>query len=53
MEEQTAASGRWLQPPEAIGWLTAAVAAPFRLVQRPFAGTRFGTGLVAVARRPG
>jgi SAM-dependent methyltransferase len=53
MQEQTAASGRWLQPPEAIGWLTAAVAAPFRLVQRPFAGTRFGTGLVAVARRPG
>lgn len=53
MQEQTAASGHWLQPPEAIGWLTAAVAAPFRLIQRPFARTRLGTGLVALAHRPG
>ena len=52
MDEQTAASGHWRQPPEAIGWLMAAVALPFRLLQRPFARTRFGTGLVAVARRP-
>ncbi|HTR32688.1 MAG TPA: methyltransferase domain-containing protein [Gaiellaceae bacterium] len=52
MAEQTAASGRWLQPPDAIAWLTAAVAAPFRLLQRPFARTLLGTGLVAVARRP-
>jgi len=53
MAEQTAASGRWLQPPDAIAWLTAAAAAPFRLLQRPFAGTLLGTGLVAVARRAG
>lgn len=52
MAEQTAASGRRLQPPDAIGWLTASVAAPFRLLQRPFARSRLGTGLVAVARRP-
>jgi SAM-dependent methyltransferase len=53
MEEQTAASGRWLQPPERIGWLTAAITAPFRLVQRPFVRSGLGTGLVALARRPG
>jgi SAM-dependent methyltransferase len=52
MEEQTAASGRRLQPPDAIGWLTAAVAAPFRLLQRPFAHTGLGTGLVVLARNP-
>ena len=53
MAEQTAASGHWLQPPDQIAWLTAAAAAPFRLLQRPFARTLLGTGLVAVARRPG
>jgi SAM-dependent methyltransferase len=53
MEEQTAASGRWLQPPDSIGWLTAAVMAPFCLLQRPFVRTGWGTGLVALARRPG
>jgi SAM-dependent methyltransferase len=52
MAEQTAASGRWLQPPEQIGWLTAGLSAPFRLLQRPFARTRLGTGLVAFARCP-
>jgi hypothetical protein len=52
MEEQTAASGRWLQPPDGVGWLTASVAAPFRLLQRPFTRTRLGTGLVAFARAP-
>jgi SAM-dependent methyltransferase len=53
MAEQTAASGRWLQPPDGIGWLTAAITAPFRLLQRPFVRTGLGTGLVALARRPG
>ncbi len=53
MEEQTAASGRWLQPPDRIGWLTAAITAPFRVVQRPFVRSGLGTGLVALARRPG
>jgi len=49
---RTAESGRWLQPPEALGVVTQAVSAPFRLIQRPFAQTKLGTGLVALARRP-
>ena len=52
MEEQTAASGRWLQPPEGIGWLTRGLSAPFRRLQRPFARSGLGTGLLVVARRP-
>jgi SAM-dependent methyltransferase len=51
VEERTAASGRFLQPPDAVGLATAAVAAPFRLLQR--ARPRDGVGLVALARRPG
>jgi SAM-dependent methyltransferase len=50
MEEQTAASGHWLQPPDRIGALTAAVTAPFRLLQRPFARSGLGTGLVVLAQ---
>ncbi|HEY7690740.1 MAG TPA: class I SAM-dependent methyltransferase [Gaiellaceae bacterium] len=50
--EQTASSGRWLQPPDGIGWLTAGIAAPFRVLQRPFARTGLGTGIVALARVP-
>ena len=52
MEEKTAASGRKLQPPEQLGWLTAAITAPFRLVQRPFLASGLGTDLVALARCP-
>lgn len=52
MEQQTAASGRWLQPPDGIGWLTAGISAPFRVLQRPFARTRLGTGIVALATAP-
>jgi SAM-dependent methyltransferase len=51
-EERTAASGRLFQPSGRTALLTAAAAAPFRVVQRPFAGTSLGTGLVALARRP-
>src|SRR4051812_3634132 len=50
--ERTAESGRWFQPPEALGFVTQALSAPFRLIQRPFADSRLGTGLVALARRP-
>ena len=46
LSERTAASGRWLQPPDWAGPLTASAAAPFRLLQRAF---RRGTGLVALA----
>jgi SAM-dependent methyltransferase len=49
--EGTAGSGRWLQPSDRLGWATRLGTAPFRLLQRPFAGTRLGTGLVALARR--
>ena len=47
--ERTAASGRFLQPPDSLGVVTAAVAAPFRLLQR--ARPHHGVGLVALARR--
>ena len=49
--EGTAGSGRWLQPSDRLGWATRLGTAPFRLLQRPFARTRLGTGLVALARR--
>jgi SAM-dependent methyltransferase len=51
MSARTAASGRWLQPPDWAALATHALAAPLRLAQRPFGGTRLGTGLVALARR--
>jgi SAM-dependent methyltransferase len=51
MAERTAKSGRWFQPPEALGFLTQALSAPFRLAQRPFTDSRRGTGVVAVAQR--
>lgn len=51
-QERTASSGRWLQPPETMAFVTRAASWPFRLAQRPFARSRLGTGLVAVAQRP-
>lgn len=53
IEQQTAASGRWMHPTDRIGVLTMVASAPFRLLQRPFARSDIGTGFVAVARRPG
>jgi hypothetical protein len=52
METRTLESGRWKQPPAALGWATAAVTLPFRWVQRLFVRTRLGTGIVARARLP-
>ena len=52
MSDRTAASGRWLQPPDWAATATHALAAPFRLAQRPFGGTGLGTGIVALARLP-
>lgn len=49
--EGTAGSGRWLQPSDRLGWATRLGTAPFRLLQRPFARTRLGTGIVVLARR--
>jgi SAM-dependent methyltransferase len=51
-QDRTAASGRWLQPPEGLGRMLRALSAPFRLAQRPFGRTGLGTGLVARARKP-
>jgi SAM-dependent methyltransferase len=50
VQERTAQSGRFLQPPDALGVATAAAAAPFRLLQR--ARPNAGVGLVALARKP-
>jgi SAM-dependent methyltransferase len=47
LAERTTSSGRWMQPSRGAARL--AVAAPFALIQRPFAPTRLGTGLVARA----
>ncbi len=53
MSDRTAASGRWLQPPDWAAPATRALAAPLRALQRPFGDGRLGTGLVALARRLG
>ena len=50
MEARTAASGRWLQPTRRTAAATRALAWPFELAQRPFAGTSLGTGFVSRAR---
>ena len=51
-EERTSASGRWFQPKSrATAAAFAAVAAPGRLLQTPFARTDVGTGYVVLARR--
>jgi SAM-dependent methyltransferase len=52
MAMRTLESGRWHQPPEILGPVTQAITLPFRWLQRPFARTRLGTGLVARARLP-
>ncbi len=52
MSDRTAASGRWLQPPDWAAPATHLLAAPLRLAQRPFGSSRLGTGLVALAKRP-
>ena len=53
-EERTARSGRFLQPSGPLaGAATAVLAAPGRLVQRPFARTGAGIGWVVLARSAG
>lgn len=51
IEEQTAASGRFLQPPDALAPVTQAATYPFRVIQRATRHTQLGTGWVAIARR--
>jgi SAM-dependent methyltransferase len=50
MEELTASSGRQYQPPPWAATATRLASSPFRLAQRPFAASRFGTGIVARGR---
>jgi len=52
-EGRVGASGRWLQPPASASWATQVISAPFRRLQRPFAHTTLGTGLVVLARKAG
>jgi SAM-dependent methyltransferase len=52
MHDKSLASGRLYQPLPALALATQAVTLPFRLMQRPFAHTRLGTGLVVRAVRP-
>jgi SAM-dependent methyltransferase len=49
--ERTLASGRWLQPGERAAPVTRALAAPLRVLQRPFMGLDVGTGIVAAGTR--
>jgi SAM-dependent methyltransferase len=49
--ERTAASGRYFQPRERLGWLTRGVSAPGRVAQRSFIGRGRGDGFIALARR--
>lgn len=51
-EAKSAGSGRLFQPTtRAAGALTAVVAPPMRVAQRPFAAGQFGVGWVVLARR--
>jgi SAM-dependent methyltransferase len=52
-EARTRASGRFRQPPRLLAPATMIVSAPFRLAQRPFVGSRRGTGLIAFAQKTG
>src|SRR5262249_50941653 len=52
-EERSSSSGRFLQPQgNAVALAYAAIAAPFRVLQMPLAGTDIGPGYVVLARRP-
>ncbi|HTG46442.1 MAG TPA: class I SAM-dependent methyltransferase [Actinomycetota bacterium] len=51
MDERTAASGRSLQMPNALGQVSRAATAPFRWIQRGFTSGKHGTGLVVLAGR--
>jgi SAM-dependent methyltransferase len=51
MRERSAGSGRFLQAGDRTAPVLAVIAAPFRLLQRPFASTSLGVGWVVAARR--
>jgi hypothetical protein len=49
-EARSGASGRWLQPPEGLGWATRYFTAPFRKLERLLPAGRGGTTLIVLAR---
>jgi SAM-dependent methyltransferase len=51
-EERTSASGRWFQPSDRLAWATRAATAPFRKIETAVSRGRFGTSLIALARKP-
>jgi SAM-dependent methyltransferase len=52
MDERSRGSGRFLQPREWMAWLPWLATLPFRILQRPFSRSSYGTGIVVVATRP-
>ena len=48
---RTDESGRCLQPPEYLGWLTHSISLPGRVLQRSFFESERGTGFVAAAQK--
>lgn len=52
LDDRTAASGRWLQTPNRLGWAIRMASLPIRALQRVFSATQLGTGLIVLARRP-
>ena len=49
-ETRSGASGRWLQPPEGLGFATRYVTSPFRKLERLLPKGRGGTTLIVLAR---
>ncbi|MFY9579052.1 MAG: class I SAM-dependent methyltransferase [Gaiellaceae bacterium] len=49
-EARSAASGRWLQPPESLGWATRGFTAPFRALEARLPPNRLGTNLIVLAQ---
>jgi SAM-dependent methyltransferase len=49
-ESKSATSGRWLQPPEKLGWATRALTAPFRVLETRLPPNRPGTNLIVLAQ---
>ena len=49
-EARSGASGRWLQPPEGLGWATRFLTAPFRKLERVLPPSLGGTSLIVLAR---
>jgi Methyltransferase domain len=50
--EHAGKGGRWLQPPDWLGWATRLATAPFRVLDRVLPAGTPGTSLIALARRP-